>query len=545
MIFLTKDGPLARTKKEEAAIKTLDKVYGISRLVTMLGWPGYVPEVARILKGAGLSVQSEVPINDVEQQLTKLKGFDGEKYIYLETFEKFPDKIEDNIAKLTDSGWKLHSFALEDVAESAIHDQVILAYEPGLGKTRASLAWAELKSNTKVLIVAPRRLHGQWRDEIAKVPFSKEYKIVSYDDLWRYEDTHSDCDVAILDEVHAIKNIETMRFKAAMALDAKYNIGLTGTLIGGYVKDLQGVIEWVTRKNPYTNRIGPDFRERYGERDSRKERPGVRLGRRLRDRIAHLVKVRTRAEPEVEIANQTPLMFVKRIPMEPELLQFYLTNARRVREWWLSEEAQTEAKARLGLHRLLRAANMPQSLSGWGNKETKLQEYILDLAHTGGSGTIIMTSHVDVANFYAARLGTTPVTSKILMSRRQRIIDNFKQNGGFLVGTIGVLGEGWNLQEGHTIIFAELDWKAWLVVQAIYRILRPGQKYVPTIVFPVYKDSVSDYMALMVAAKARAMRALILGKDAKPKLPKLSELLTRMVWTINLQRQGGEAKLST
>ena len=535
MIELKERGPVATTKRERKVLTTLDKAYGLSRIVSRMGWPGYIPEVTKILVGAGLRVHSPVSVDDVERELTKLKGYNGETYVFLDTFERFPDEIEDNISQLVDAGWELHPFALEDVAETATHEQVIVAYEPGLGKTRYSLAWAALKQATKVLIVAPRRLHVQWREEIGRVPFRIPYKIVSYDDLWRYEESHPDCDLAILDEVHSIKNTETLRFKAAMDLAAEKRIGLTGTPIGGYVKDLQGVVQWVTAKKPFTNTIGPDFRERYGERDRQKERPGIRLGARLREKLAHLMKVRTRAEPEVQFANQTPLMFSKRLIMEPDLLHFYLMNARRVREWWLSEEAQTEAKARLGLHRLLRAANMPQSLSGWGDKETKLQQYILDMAHTSGSGTILMASHLDVANFYASKLGVVPVTSRIPMGRRQRIIDQFKDSGGFLVGTIGVLGEGWNLQEGHTIIFTELDWKAWLVVQAIYRILRPGQRYIPTIVFPVYKDSVSDYMALMVAAKSRAMRAMIIGQDAKPKLPKFSELLTRMVWRLNLQ----------
>ena len=535
MIKLKKQGPVASSKREAQILATLSEAYGINLIVSRMGWPGYVPEVTRILAGAGLDVSSTASIEDVERELTKLKGYNGSGYIFLETFEKFPKEIDDNIGSLLEEGWKLHRFALEDIAEAATHNQLVLAYEPGLGKTRASLAWATLKGATRTLVVAPRRLHGQWRREIESVPFNVDFKLVSYDDLWRYEERHPDCDVAILDEVHNIKNTETLRFKAAMNLAATKRIGLTGTLIGGHVKDLHGIVAWTTAKRPYTNTIGPDFRERYGERDKHRERPGIRLGSRLREKLAHLIKVRTRAEPEVEFANQTPLMLTKRLEMEPDLLHFYLMNARRVRDWWLSEEAQTEARARLGLHRLLRAANMPQSLSGWGNKETDLQRYILSLADTGGSGTILMASHLDVANFYASRLGATPVTSRIPMERRQRIIDSFKEQGGFLVGTIGVLGEGWNLQEGHTIIFTELDWKAWLVVQAIYRILRPGQKYVPTIVFPVYRDSVSDYMALMIAAKSRAMRAMIIGQNAKPELPRFSELLTRLVWRLRLK----------
>jgi len=538
MVTLDKGGIKTSTKKEGKVVNTLIAAYDLDRDIQRLGWPGYVVRVGPILRAAGLRIHVEGSIDDhVSKQMAKLRGFDGSRYQWDETATAFPGDIELASKKLVEGGWELHSFAHFDVAEASVHDQLLLGYEPGLGKTRASLAWASLKTDGLILVVAPRRLHAQWKEEIARLPIDPDrIRLVSYTDLWRFEDQHPECDVAILDEAHAIKNTNTLRFEAANNLAAAKRMALTGTPIGGYVQDIKGIILWLTKHVPYANTIGPDFAERYGVTDGNVERPGITMGRSLREKVAHLVKIRTRSEPDVTIEKQVPLMFMKKIPMEKGLLQFYLQNARAVREWWLTEEAHTEARARLGVSRLIKAASLPQSLSGWGNAETDLQRMVLDWAHTAGSGTIIMTSHISTAQFYAGKLGVVPVTGELPIARRNAIIDEFRNGGDFLVGTTGVLGEGWNLQRGHTIIFAELDWRAWIVVQAMYRIIRPGQDSIPTIVFAAYRDSVGDYMAATIAAKAKAMLAFNRGADATPQMPRFKELLTRLVFRERSER---------
>jgi len=60
---------------------------------------------------------------------------------------------------------KFKQFQLEDLARAALHDGLILAAEPGLGKTLQAIALALIKRPLRVLIVAPGGLHLQWKAE--------------------------------------------------------------------------------------------------------------------------------------------------------------------------------------------------------------------------------------------------------------------------------------------------------------------------------------------------------------------------------------------
>ena len=71
--------------------------------------------------------------------------------------------------------FKFKKFQREDLSRAAIHDGLILAWDPGCGKSLAGIAWALIKvgwNNNKgcdplkpVLIVAPGNLHRQWVKE--------------------------------------------------------------------------------------------------------------------------------------------------------------------------------------------------------------------------------------------------------------------------------------------------------------------------------------------------------------------------------------------
>lgn len=84
---------------------------------------------------------------------------------------------------------KFKGFQIEDVARAAMHDGLILADEPGLGKTLQGLAWALIKHARRVLIVAPGGLHQQWRDDaqkhlglhITRLPDVRTYRALGLD----------------------------------------------------------------------------------------------------------------------------------------------------------------------------------------------------------------------------------------------------------------------------------------------------------------------------------------------------------------------------
>jgi len=63
---------------------------------------------------------------------------------------------------------KLKPFQIEDLARAALQDGAIIAWEPGMGKSLAAIAWPLVKKARRTLIVAPGSLHHQLAISAAK-----------------------------------------------------------------------------------------------------------------------------------------------------------------------------------------------------------------------------------------------------------------------------------------------------------------------------------------------------------------------------------------
>ena len=62
----------------------------------------------------------------------------------------------------------LKPFQIEDLARAALQDGAIIAWEPGMGKSLAAIAWPIIKKARRTLIVAPGSLHHQMTISAAK-----------------------------------------------------------------------------------------------------------------------------------------------------------------------------------------------------------------------------------------------------------------------------------------------------------------------------------------------------------------------------------------
>ena len=62
----------------------------------------------------------------------------------------------------------LKPFQIEDIARAALQDGAIIAWEPGMGKSLAAIAWPLIKKARRTLIVAPGSLHYQMTVSAAK-----------------------------------------------------------------------------------------------------------------------------------------------------------------------------------------------------------------------------------------------------------------------------------------------------------------------------------------------------------------------------------------
>lgn len=145
----------------------------------------------------------------------------------------------------------LFHYQKQGVMRCLTRAKMVLADDPGLGKTWQAIEWARRKQHRK-LVVAPKVVLGQWRDAIyqrysvypsqgsngehptirLRAPSwgSGEWNIVNYEFLPKLERVEGDFDL-IVDEVHLCGNTKTARTKHVLHLanSSKRLLALTGT----------------------------------------------------------------------------------------------------------------------------------------------------------------------------------------------------------------------------------------------------------------------------------------------------------------------------
>lgn len=180
---------------------------------------------------------------------------------------------------------KFKPFQREDLARAALVDGLILAWEPGLGKSLGALAWALLKcgfSTTSaqplrpVLLVAPGDLHGQWAAELqgrfgghfTPVPDVASYRalldahgqlpggwyVTSYTQLTRNGTQSGRLPLAahlatafacvMVDEGVRMKSTDSKMGQGLRLLNPPYRILLTGTPVKNLISDLFWLAWW-------------------------------------------------------------------------------------------------------------------------------------------------------------------------------------------------------------------------------------------------------------------------------------------------------------
>lgn len=151
----------------------------------------------------------------------------------------------------------LYEFQYDCVIKGIMRDELLIAYDMGLGKTICSLAIAHYRIQkhqvSNMLIVCPNSIKFQWK-ESAKKFFNMDFTIIEGTKtqrvkLWEsgmdsmiisYELLLKDFDyinrfvqdqILIFDEASFLKNEKAKRTKQATLLKAKYKLLLTGTPI--------------------------------------------------------------------------------------------------------------------------------------------------------------------------------------------------------------------------------------------------------------------------------------------------------------------------
>lgn len=170
-----------------------------------------------------------------------------------------------------------HEYQIVGAIRAVEQESILLNYEPGLGKTAASLIATAIRDQQKpTLVVTPANVRQTWMDEVAKWQIPGDVALIETSSDWdwaaeepadyivtSYELLHGIFTVQhpdswtnlqnfgcfILDEAHKIKNRDSTFAEAAMRLvqanPKAMRIALTATPVSDDPSDLWQIYDWL------------------------------------------------------------------------------------------------------------------------------------------------------------------------------------------------------------------------------------------------------------------------------------------------------------
>lgn len=496
----------------------------------------------------------------------------------------------------TDSfGWKLEAW-------SAGLPGILNADEQGLGKTLQAIAFlAWMKENMSrseagrtgpVLVVAPTSLLVNWEEEVDKhldapglgnvirlygsalggkkrpghhgietivgnslldlrdleeaIDEGRGHRywvLTTYTTLTNYQ--HSLAKIpfstAVFDEIQAVKNPVSLRAKAALAVNADFRIGLTGTPIENSTTDLWAIMEQLT-----PGRFGSliEFRERFGvaEEDNMRELyslmfekqgnlPPIAI-RRLKEDVARDLPAKSRRlHPRLMPEPQAAAYEVARGKLATGTKGSALKMLHHIRSVSVHPDASAPAEDAIYISmsaRLMAAVDILRDVRVRNERalvfieHVKMQHRFIELVKREFD-----LPGVDLIN------GSTPIP------RRQGIVNRFqrhlKRDEGFDLLVLGpkAAGTGLTLTAATHVIHLSRWWNPAVEEQCNDRVHRIGQTrpvsvHVPMAIHPNYQHNSFDCLlhSLMTKKRKLASSALWPMGDADGDAATLQEMIS-------------------
>jgi SWI/SNF-related matrix-associated actin-dependent regulator 1 of chromatin subfamily A len=398
---------------------------------------------------------------------------------------------------------------------------VLLADEPGLGKT---VQVAEVVNRTRpagVRVVCPASLRLNWARELEVwLTFRPAaVEIMSYEAVVSAKDALAEVDLLVFDEAHYLKNPDAKRTRKCLALAAKKRLFLTGTPVVNRPMDLY----------PMLNAMGlavsrVDYGKRYCDGFLQVVKWNPRTRRPMRtvwnfsgasnvEELSALLKSkcmvrRTKAEVLSELPAKTRQVVELDIPLS--------ATPEAVRTAVYPDFASADAAGVSPdvAFRDLSAVRLETAL----HKLPHVIAYIQDLLEEEEK-LVVFAWHREVIDALAASLPRAVKLHGGMSDRaKDRAVQDFQTGDArVFVGQITAAGTGITLTAADTAVFAEIDWVPGNVTQAEDRLHRIGQSNPVRIIHLVQAGSVDCRMVRALVAKQEVIDAV--NDDAVPSPP--------------------------
>ncbi len=438
-----------------------------------------------------------------------------------------------------------------------------LADDMGLGKTLQALAAILLRApQGPTLVVAPLSVAGNWADEASRFAPTLRVQFFGQGDRQEMLDTLGPFDllissygllqvegerlatvswqVVVLDEAQAIKNRQTKRAKAAMALQAQFRLITTGTPLENHLGELWALFHFI---NPGLLGGHQRFTENFAipiERDKDRERLGQ-----LQRLIHPFILRRMKNDVLQELPAKTEITL--KVEMSPDESALYEAQRQSALTRLAAEAGEKDGQHLRILAEIMKlrrlCCNPALILPGAAIASSKLKVFhdILAEMLENRHKALVFSQFIDHLAILRALLDENKISYQYLdgstsVSQRQERIAAFQAGAGdvFLI-SLKAGGAGLNLTAADYVIHMDPWWNPAVEDQASDRAHRIGQERPVTVYRLVMKDTIEEQIVGLHKEKRDLADSLLDGADAAGKLS-AGELLA-------LLRAGDKAKV--
>ncbi len=413
-----------------------------------------------------------------------------------------------------------------------------LADDMGLGKTiqviSFMLSLKEKRDTGTHLVVLPTTLLFNWTRELEK--FAPSLRVhVNYGQTRAKKINHfADYDVVLttygvlisdigqlkkfafdyvfLDESQAIKNPESLRYKAARLLQARNRMVLTGTPIENNTFDLFAQFSFAV---PGIFGSMKNFRDQYSTPiDKFKD---IGRAKELQNKINPFLLRRTKKQVATELPDKTEMIL--HCEMGDEQRKIYDAHRLKIREQLLEESGIQRNMALLaGLTKLRQICDSPKIIpddADYGSESAKLNVLMEEIHNKHRNHKILVFSQfVSMLDLIQEELDKAEISHEYLTGKsrnREEIVHRFQNDEEVRVFLISLKagGVGLNLTEADYVYIVDPWWNPAVENQAIDRSYRIGQKKNVVAIRLICPNTIEDKILNLQASKKELAEDLV------------------------------------